>query len=563
MARQGGTGQIGARQIGAGWNGSRAGRTRQAGRWGGRRGGGPLGAVLLAALLGAGPALGQSAAEELAAQAAAAAAAASAAEAARQGRPAARDFPIRRIVPGPSAYLPAAELAALARRLEGQGLRGRDIPAILAAFDALYDARDIALAQAVLSRSDPRAGSVEIGFVEARIGQVSLQGSLARPEVYAARLGLGPGELADTRILNARLERLALQTGIRSDLAFSPGARAGLTDLAVRFEEPARRSFAVTLDSFGSVATGRGRLTLSYSDRSLTGRLDSFGASLTLAEGLASGAVSYALPVTGEGTALFASLSGEQSRNLTGPAVSGSNTLLELGISHPLVVTAAQQFSLRASTFAFADRRNTAGVPTTRQSGGGILLGAGYAREWPGATRLGLDLSLRHVAWQDSVAGLSGLNTTYLTAEASFDTPLGEALALTLRGGAQGVRGDQAPAQFRAGLASQSRVRGYPSGQLSGDQAVWASAQLRLRQPVALGPQVRMVPFAFVDTGRAWDRAGGVTALQGTALSVGLGASFGIGRNGSADIVLARPLNDLPGFAAQGWRLDASFVLRF
>jgi hemolysin activation/secretion protein len=475
-----------------------------------------------------------------------------------------RAFAVRRIVVGPSAYLPQQDVAQLARAIEARGLSSRDIPQILSAFDALYEARGITLAQATLRRRDAGRGLIAIDFVEARVGVVVPRGTLARPDVYAARIGLRSGDLADTRILEQRLLRLAILSGVRSEVAFTPGAQPGLTDLTVTFDEPPRRSAVFTLDSYGSVATGRFRASFAYADASLTGNLDAFGASLTVTRGLVSGSLSYAFPANADGTAVFATLSAERSRSISGPAVRGRNGLVEIGVSHPLVIEADRQVILRASAFAFADRRDTAGVATTRQSGAGVLFGAGFSREWPTLARLGVDVALRHVSWRDGVLGLSGLSTTYLTAEAAFDTPLGETLALNLRAGAQAVHGVQAPAQFRGSLTGQARVRGYPSGQLAGDAVAWGSAQLRLREPVELGSSVRAVPYAFVDLGRAWDRTGGITTVQGTAVSAGIGASFGIGRNGTADIVIAKPLRDVPGFSAKGaWRLDASLSVRF
>ncbi|MCC6007578.1 MAG: ShlB/FhaC/HecB family hemolysin secretion/activation protein [Rhodobacteraceae bacterium] len=524
-----------------------------------RRGRAALIAALGLGFAGTGGALAQSAAEELARQGAAAAGQAAGARPRGEGV-----FRISRIVAGPSAYLPADAVAALARDLEARGLTSRDIPAILASFDALYDARGIALAQASVTGRDARRGILEIGFVEARVGRVSPRGQLARPEVYAARLGLGAGDLADTRILEDRLLRLAILSGIRSEVAFTPGAQPGLTDIVIAFEEPPRRSGFVSLDANGPVTTGRLRVTLGWSDASLTGNLDPFAASVTLAEGLASGSLSYAFPLGGRGTALFATASAERSRNLTGPAVTGRNALVEAGVSHPLLVAADRQVIVRASAFAFEDMRDTAGVPTTRQSGGGISVGLGFSRDWPDATRLGLDAALRHVRWRDGVLGLSGLSTTYMTAEASLDTPLSERVALTLRAGGQAVAGASAPAQFRGSLATTSRVRGYPSGQLAGDAVVWASAQMRARQPLVLGGALRAVPYAFVDAGQGWDRAGGVNVSSGTAVSAGIGASLGIGRAGTAEILLAKPLRDLPGFSARGeWRLEASMTFRF
>lgn len=473
-------------------------------------------------------------------------------------------FVLRRVVTGPSAYLPAEQLQRVARTLEGQRVTTASLGAVTAAFDALYDAAGIALAQSAISRVDPARGIVEVVFIEARVGAVDPRGSLASPDFYRARIGLVPGALADNRVLEENLLRLAIASGIRSTVNFTPGAEPGFTNLTVAFEEPPRFAAGLTLDTHGSDGTGRARGTLALSLASLTGNLDPLALSLTATEGLRSGAVSYARPIGTRGTVLFATMSGEASRTLRGPDIRGSNSLVEIGFSHPAIARPDRRLMVRGSVLAFGERRNTAGVPTTRQSGGGLSLGATYVHEaGPGRT-LSLDGNLRHLRWDDGIAGLSGLSTTILTTEAAWLTPLGEGALLLLRGGAQGVAGSRAPVQLRGTVTSAQRVRGYPSGLGAGDALVWGSVQVRPAQPMSLAEGWSITPYAFVDAGRGFDLVGGTLIPQGVAVSAGLGSTFALGSRAVLDIFVAKPVTDVGAFSAAGaWRLEAALSLRF
>lgn len=471
---------------------------------------------------------------------------------------------VRRVVVGPSAYLDPAELDEVARAIEAQRLTTAQLDQVTGAFDALYDARGIALAQTVVQRVNAATGTVEIAFVEARVDRVEVVGQLASPAHYRAQIGLNPGDLADTRILEDRLLRLALLSGVRSTVDFAPGREAGETSLTVTMEEPPRYQRTVTLDTHGSDTTGRYRVTLAFADLSLSGRLDRLGVSLTLAEGLASAALSYNRPLGPDGTQVFGLVTGETSRNLTGPAVTGRNVLAEIGLSRPLVLRPERQVFLRGSVFAFGEWRDTVGVPTTRQSGVGATLGGSIATETSGMS-LSLDATLRVIGWRDDVLGLTGLTTGYLTMEGSALIPLGAGTGplAVLRGGAQAVGGPDGATQFRGAVTSAQRVRGYPSGATSGDGYVWASVELRTRDGLDLGPGLRAQPFAFADIGQGWDRAGGVTTVQPVANSVGLGATLGIGAAGSGDVFVAAPLRTVGVTAPGDWRLEARFGLRF
>lgn len=475
-----------------------------------------------------------------------------------------RSFVLDRVIAGPSAYLPRDEVERVAASLRGRRISAADTAAITAAFDALYDARGIALAQTLVRRIDPARGSVEVEFFEARLGRITPQGSLATPEVYAARIGLRTGDLADNRVIERNLRLLAVTSGIVGDARFQPGAAVGETDLVVLFDEPPRFARSLTLDNHGTRSTGRYRLSFSFIDRSATGNLDPLTLGLTLTEGVRSLSASYARPLDARGLAAYGSLSGEWSRTVVGADVRGHSFSAELGLSRVMLAEADSTLTLRGAAIAFGERKRTAGVVTTDQRGSGVLLGATYTRSGDRAS-FSYDQTLRYARWRDNVLGGGGRNTIALAGDLSLSVPLTEDVAASFRGGWQRVFGADSPVQFRGSLASPGRVRGYPSGVSSGDHYVFGSLQVQSRRPIApRGGRLELFPYAFVDAGRAWDRVGGVTTAQDALVSAGVGAQMRFGRNGFGDISVARPLRNANGFSKSGkWQINAQIGITF
>lgn len=473
---------------------------------------------------------------------------------------------VRSVTVGASAYLSDEQVSVVVASLIGRQIDLRDAGQLAAAFNAAYAAQGVGLASAVVAAVDPRSGHVQIVFDEPRIGRVRVaDGALASGAHYAMRLALPEGELADTRMIATRQLRLQRLSGVRTELTSAPGAEPGTVDLTLTPIEPPARVFSVALDNHGNRTTGRERVNLSFSETSLTGRLDPLSLSVTLARGVRSGSVGYALPIGSEGVSIFSSGSLERTRSVQGLDLRSRTQSAELGVSLPLVVSAESQLVLRASVQHFREERRTLGVVTTDQRGTVLALGANYARFFD-RTAIGYDQSLRHVLWNDALIGRS--RTTVLGGEGSGSLALGEAWQGIARLGWQAVLGQNMPAFFRASLSSPTRVRGYDPSVSSGDAFIFGSAQVQRATPWTLregeDAGLSVFPFAFVDIGRAFDRAGGVLASQDMLTSVGLGSVVQIGSRGIGEIVLAMPLRDANGFNAAGRvRADLRLGVRF
>ena len=475
-------------------------------------------------------------------------------------------FVLRELRVGPSRYLQRAQIDAVIARLTGQTIDLRDLGTVTRPFDDVLRAQDIALAGAVIRSVDPARGIVELGFYEPLIGRVVVSdGRLAPGSVYARRLGFEPGQPADTRMIEARQTRLEVLTGVTTQVAVQPGSRPDELDLVVTPAEPPALRFAVTLDDHGSAAFGREQLTLTASHASLTGNLDALSASVTASRGQRSAAFGYAFPVTADGLALFFAGSYEVNRTQVGPVQEGRTTSVEIGLSQPAIVRRDRQLTFRASLQRFDEERRTFGVLTTDQSGTALTLGAAFGLQMASGG-LSYDQSIRFVEWRNGAFGDE--ETLLLAGEGAWAHRLSDSWQLFGRLGWQAALGDNSPARFRTTLSSPTRVRGYPSGNSSGDSSVFASLQLQQDQPLRLGGSdsaaVSVQPFVFVDAGRAFDRVGGTTTAQDTLASAGIGGVFGLGERTIVEVSAARPLRDANGFDASGaWRADFRLGVRF
>ena len=471
---------------------------------------------------------------------------------------------VRQLVTGQSAYLTDAEIATVRAALFGQRLSVADAARLAEGFNALYASKGIALASATVTAIDTRTGEVRIAFNEPVIRNVRVEdGDLASGAVYARRLALQQGALADTRHIAERQLRLQRLSGVVLDLTAVEGETDGAVDLVFTPLEPPARSFAASVDNHGNRSTGRERLILSYSETSLTGNLDPLSVSVTLARGVRSVALGYALPLTADGMSLFASGSLERTRSITGPQQTSRSSNFELGVSVPIVVSAENQLVVRGSIQRFQERRHTEGVPTTDQRGTGFALGTTATRFFDGGA-LSYDQSLRHIRWTDGL--FQGGRTTILAGEGSALFALGPDWQLLGRLGWQTVIGSNNPAAFRSTLSSPSRVRGYDNAVSAGDAFYFGSVQVQRSTPWHLseGGELSLFPFAFVDMGRAYDRAGGTWTAQDTLLSIGVGSAIQLGQRSFGEIVLAMPLRNANGFDARGRvRADLRLGIRF
>lgn len=215
-----------------------------------------------------------------------------------QPAPGAVTFMVREIQFTPSEILSAAELEAIAAEFRGRQLTLADLQQLAERVNALYKAKGVVTAVAVIPPQDVSEGVVRVRLIEGRVGRINIEGNATtRSEYIAARLRLKPKELVDLSRLEQGLVRFNRTNDVQLRAELKPGMEFGTTDLQVGVTEPPRHDLRVTLDNFGSKPTGEWRGGIAYLNRSLLGFRDDLSLSLTKADGQDSRAYGYGFPI--------------------------------------------------------------------------------------------------------------------------------------------------------------------------------------------------------------------------------------------------------------------------
>jgi hemolysin activation/secretion protein len=219
--------------------------------------------------------------------------------------PPAPRFVLRELRFSPSALLDKADLEAIAKRYIGRELDIRDLQGLVAEVNALYQAKGMFTARAILPPQRIQDGIVNVDLVEGRLGTVQVSGNQYTKESYIlSRVPLEPGAVIDGRRLERDLKWFNRTNDIALDATMKPGAAFGQSDLVLKVMEPPKYSLRLFADNEGIPSTGRAEAGLSFQDNALSGLGDSLSAYYTHSKGADNGSLSYKLPVTKRGGTL-------------------------------------------------------------------------------------------------------------------------------------------------------------------------------------------------------------------------------------------------------------------
>lgn len=466
---------------------------------------------------------------------------------------------------GPSGYVPTKRLQQVVAGFIGRQMHPAEVGAIADAVTAFYRAEGIDLAQGQLAGVDPSRGVVTIRPFEARLGQLDYSARQASPAYLDYRLGLRPGDLADTRAIARRLERLTMTDGVLVDAAFAPGAAAGETDLALSLQEQPATSTVLRLDNYGDAATGEARALLSFRLNSLSGWNDPLAMDLLASEGSRSATLSYARTVTPSGGRLGVALSAERTRNVSGPRRRSDTRSMTLSYNHPLLLETQAALWATAALDVYEERVRTVGVVTANQSGWSLALGLSGSLRAPDRPlrQAGWSLGLTLGQFDDAVRGLDGLSHQALLASGRLEWSLADRAYAVLSAAAQLPLTDETPSRGQFAITSPYAVPGYPSGMSEGDGGYWARVQIETAQALPLR-WADLRPYVLGAVGEAWDRGPGGRAWQGLASSAGVGLSGLVADKASFDLTLAKPFTRVLGQGGRDdWSLHAALPYRF
>jgi hemolysin activation/secretion protein len=141
-----------------------------------------------------------------------------------------------------SAYLSAAELAAIAQPYIGREVGFEELRLIVAEVNKRYDAIGVVTARATLPPQTIENGIVSVALVEGRIGDTRVEGGSPEGQaIVKRRVAVPSGELADISAIETQLVRFNRAGDAQLRATVVPGKAFGQTDLVLSLFEPKRR----------------------------------------------------------------------------------------------------------------------------------------------------------------------------------------------------------------------------------------------------------------------------------------------------------------------------------
>lgn len=459
-------------------------------------------------------------------------------------------FPVREIRFTASEILDAQELAAIGRDYQGRDLAFADLQALAARVNALYQARGIVTAQAIVPPQDVSGGVVTIRLVEGRVGAINLAGNDSTAAAYVTdRIGLQPGQLVRLKPLEDDLIRFNRTNDAQLRAELKPGAQFATTDLYLTVVEPPRHDLRFFLDNAGGDATGKWRSGLAYANRSLLGWRDQLSLTTSRAAGQESYGLGYTVPINRSGGRLGVSWNKDLVDTKFGPLaqleVTGRSIALGLSVRQPVYVDQALQVDLVANASRRTGTSWIGGVflqetRTTDASIGAELQAADAQGAWFASyTHTGGKARVSGAARDDRFwVGRGSLRRTQVLAE-----------GVSLRAGFsfQHTGSPLLPASQQFFIGGETSVRGYATGAYGGDSGY--ALNLELHHPLGMGgADVVNSGFFFVDHGRVKPFRPPASLLRShdELTSVGWGIHTQWSRRVSTRLALAYAPNDLP-----------------
>jgi hemolysin activation/secretion protein len=467
-------------------------------------------------------------------------------------------FVLRHVSISGAAAIPQDRLAATYQSYVGKKVSQADLAAIAAAVSDVYRAAGFHLSRAIVPPQDIQGGRLRIQVVEGSITELVLKGDGA--EQFGVRPMLD-AVLAERPSRLATLERQLLLINGR------PGVQ--IEDTAIEEIGPASGDFrlilslktwhvfaSVGVDNLGSSSVGPWQSYGTAAFNSYLAPGDSFVVNLSTTPGdprqLAFGRLSYDVPVGTDGARIGASgyyseVRPGDFRHLYSDSIKTESFEIRGSIvplqsqKSSLTLTAAAGFTNATENDVFgliyADRIRTASLTSDYRLqdgfGGTNYLTVNYRQglDILGASHRG-DLDLSREGASGKFSALNFWFTRYQT--------LSDVWSLKLAAAGQTASGPLFTSQqfYLGGIAFG---RGYGSAEISGDNGLAGSAELRFDQKTNLQYLSGYQLYAFVDSGVAWND--GYRLSDGLSLtSAGGGVRFFLADGLQADIGGAVPL---------------------
>lgn len=390
-----------------------------------------------------------------------------------------KNIPVEKFVVDSSSLLSVEAIDKVLAPLRGKKVSLADLQRAVVAINALYDEKRQSTARAFLPPQTIKDGIVQIRLVESRVGKVKISGNKYLDQDYVARrLTLQSGDLTQIPVLEDDLVRFNKLNESQLRASVVAGEQFGTTDVDVTVQEPSRMRGSIFADNGGRSTVGSARAGFSARAANLAGISDTLQAAGTFSEGSKNYSLSYSLPVNRNDLRLDMSYSQGGIKIIDGPFqpldITGSSSDATIGLTQPLMVTLADQWSVYGRFSARKSISKFGGFEQQNQD----------LRVWSfGGTG---EHRSDKVSWIiDQFIG-NGMkywggeeNFTYYRGNATHMATLSDRWQMVTRGGWQLTDTRFLPASEQFQIGGMNSVRGFSEGLLSGRSGYFLSMEWR------------------------------------------------------------------------------------
>ena len=253
-------------------------------------------------------------------------------------------FALQQVIWNPSEILTKEQIQAVTASYIGKQVTLKDLREMADKITNIYRDKGYMTCGAVLPPQRIHDGVVEIRLIEGKTGNVNLTGNrYTKDEYIMNRIGLKPGEIANTEKLNRDLRWFQGTNDVQLRVVMKPGAEEGTTDYDIMAFEPQNQSVTLYTDNDGYESSGRWRAGIFYNMKSVSGIRDSLRAHFIGSRGTKSWGLGYSVPISRKGMRLDLDYSGNRTKVVKGEleplGVEGKSTSFSLTWRVPFHVT--------------------------------------------------------------------------------------------------------------------------------------------------------------------------------------------------------------------------------
>ena len=253
-------------------------------------------------------------------------------------------FELKQVNWNPSEILTQEEIRSVTESYIGRQVTLKDLREMADRITDLYREKGYMTCGAVLPPQRIHEGVVEVRLIEGKTGEITVEGNRHTKTGYIiSRLGLKPGEIANTDKLNRDLRWFHGTNDFQLRVVMKPGAEDGTTDYEILALEPQNQTVTLYVDNDGYESSGRWRQGIFYNIRSLSGQRDALRMSFLRSQGTKAWSLGYSFPISPKGMRLDLDYAGNRTEVTNGElralGVEGKSNSFSVTWRVPFLVT--------------------------------------------------------------------------------------------------------------------------------------------------------------------------------------------------------------------------------